>query len=812
MKLEDIYMTFGGKWLQDNHMMWELGINEDSTIEMSGRLRGGNRIGGRARTAIQASMTCSCGDGCYHKAAQRGGVLLPYVIPAQHQAGYRVITWNRPLTKFLASWNEIREARWDAIMLQEAGQWSDDCLKWLPGVTAHVNIMTSKKNNVRMIGGQENAAVGKTAEDQGMVTLFKKGQRVRLKSRSMSHIASQVIDDNGVHMTLINTYVPWQTHREDGMPRTEQEIDKLPDQTKQRIRAVIKNVNEEIGEAQRMNRPLLIGGDFNHHFHKEGNEAIEPDKRGWTLNAMFDGHFMYKNLLERKAEDKRSYTYWRGRAEDTDEKGHAELDGFFNNEWAMASIQGRAKVLEQQGAKERDHQPVMIEVDLKVMTQVREQSRNWRSPPIPMDWDAKEWDAQDKTKLKDAVIKIIQGAKTVRELYDGLQEVYQDRWKKKSKGRTGTRKPGEHERGRELRRALGAAIKAKDKEQQRFIKAQIKKEDEEWNATRRAVMKEAAQKDQRFLSEAVKGDYRTQTRVYALKDEEGTVHADKKEVHDILTGSWKRIMTGNKTEYTERFDQRFLKHVVPIDPGLAEEMNKDFTPDEVENTLQGLRKNAATLEIPTEFFVDENNREEISKALAMFYNRLWEGDGLNDLLEAEVMLPPKTDDEFDPIARRPIMIGHAIGKCLTRIIDVRLAKDKSRNEEQAGYFEEVSAEDCMEGVTLAAGDGVDNVVVKVLAYVDDCTIFPKNREELKTVIECFANWEDDTGMKLKRKKCHWIIWPGIPKTFQKEQKEKEKKWIDQRKPRCPRIKQVVEMGVTQRVDQSHRLAADYLNR
>jgi len=49
--------------------------------------------------------------------------------------------------------------------------------------------------------------------------------------------------------------------------------------------------------------------------------------------------------------------------------------------------------------------------------------------------------------------------------------------------------------------------------------------------------------------------------------------------------------------------------------------------------------------------------------------------------------------------------------------------------------------------------------LKALTYVDDCTVFPKDRQELITVTMVYDDWQRLTGMTLKRKKCKWIFWP-----------------------------------------------------
>eukprot|EP00666_Eupelagonemidae_sp_cell4sb_P004708 gene4708-20114_t len=559
---DELYYLYGGKTINDDTVLADLGIDGNSTIQTTRRLRGGKGSNG---TAAQACLTCSCIKGCYHKAALYGDEPLPYIIPKKEESGYRMITWNRSLEKFLSSWKGIQKCEWDVIMLQEAGQWSDDCLKWLEGVTAHVNVMTPRRSHVRLTGRHNYEQHGITTEDQGIVTIFKKGQRVKLKTRDMSYVVSQVTDDGGAHLTIINVYMPVQSHNERGIPRNEDEINKLPEQTKARLLKVIRGVNAEIREAQSMRRPLIIAGDFNHQFQKDNLDATEPDKRGWILNQMFDGCFMYKNLLQTNDDGNKTYTFWRGHDTDVGGIGETEIDGFFHNEWAMASVQGKAKALELKGVKQRDHRPVMLQVDLKVMTQVREQSRKWRSHPTPQKWSAKEWVADEKEKMTQAIIRCIDNADSVRELYDGLQEVYRDKWPRITRGRCGTRLPGEHKRGRELKSALSAAIKAKDNEQQKLIRAQMKKDDEAWHAQRRNLVEDAAKKNQRFISESLNGEYRSQPKIYALANDDGKIVTSKEEVFEVLNDSWMKIMTANSTRQTEEFDKRFLKYVQPME-------------------------------------------------------------------------------------------------------------------------------------------------------------------------------------------------------------------------------------------------------
>eukprot|EP00662_Eupelagonemidae_sp_cell21_P056829 gene56829-biopygen76114 len=159
-------------------------------------------------------------------------------------------------------------------------------------------------------------------------------------------------------------------------------------------------------------------------------------------------------------------------------------------------------------------------------------------------------------------------------------------------------------------------------------------------------MKTAAKKDQRFLSEAVKGEYRMQSKIYALKDADGNLQTNKSGVHKVLVDEWTKIFTGNASQMSDEFNDKFLQAVEKIDPEKRAQIDADITTEEVMDTLRLLNKNAAA-----------------------------------------------TEDEFDALARRPIVIGQLIGKCLTRILDNRLRAVLPQLFEQGGFRKDMSAED-----------------------------------------------------------------------------------------------------------------------
>eukprot|EP00662_Eupelagonemidae_sp_cell21_P057636 gene57636-biopygen6007 len=104
-----------------------------------------------------------------------------------------------------------------------------------------------------------------------------------------------------------------------------------------------------------------------------------------------------------------------------------------------------------------------------------------------------------------------------------------------------------------------------------------------------------------------------------------------------------------------------------------------------------MRPSAAAIDFPTEVFVKE--RDKLATAMAAFYNRLLDNGGAEGMLDAEILLLPKTDDEFDPVKRRPIVIGQVIARCLTKILDDRLRDALTSIREQGGFKKDVSAED-----------------------------------------------------------------------------------------------------------------------
>eukprot|EP00660_Eupelagonema_oceanica_P001051 gene1051-940_t len=324
------------------------------------------------------------------------------------------------------------------------------------------------------------------------------------------------------------------------------------------------------------------------------------------------------------------------------------------------------------------------------MTQVREQYRNWRTDPLPKDWADDDWDNDVKEVIIQKVIKAIDDSNSARDLWDALNEVYKD-FPRRSKGKTGTRLPGEFAEARLLKQQMERSIQAKDRARTRELKDRLTKNNRDWQKQRQDDVKIAAKKDQRFLVDAFKGNFRSQSRVYALQDSEGQLQTSKTEVHAVLEDSWGRIFTANKTCLTDEFTHKFKHLVEEVKDDEIEALQSDFTEKEVNDTLNNMNKNAAALGIPSKIFIKD--RSKIAAPLSGFYNRMTNGDNAKGMLDAEILLLPKTENEFAPTERRPIVIAHLIGKCLTRILDVRLRQAIPKLAEQGGFTEELSAED-----------------------------------------------------------------------------------------------------------------------
>ena len=116
--------------------------------------------------------------------------------------------------------------------------------------------------------------------------------------------------------------------------------------------------------------PVIIAGDFNQPFHNSKYDCKEPDTRTWAINQMFSGIYAYKVPLDSDDGDSKVWTYWRGHAEDQDGKEYTEVDAFFVNEWAVASIDGHARAFKPIDKERKDHRPIQLEIDMKVMTKV----------------------------------------------------------------------------------------------------------------------------------------------------------------------------------------------------------------------------------------------------------------------------------------------------------------------------------------------------------------------------------------------------------------------------------------------------------
>eukprot|EP00662_Eupelagonemidae_sp_cell21_P056718 gene56718-biopygen72192 len=186
-------------------------------------------------------------------------------------------------------------------------------------------------------------------------------------------------------------------------------------------------------------------------------------------------------------------------------------------------------------------------------------------------------------------------------------------------------------------------------------------------------MKTAAKKDQRFLSEAVKGEYRMQSKIYALKDADGNLQTNKSGVHKVLVDEWTKIFTGNASQMSDEFNDKFLQAVEKIDPEKRAQIDADITTEEVMDTLRLLNKDAAA-------------------------TGLAQGDPLSCILALNVV---------DLVVRT-----------ITKFTD---------------------------GVTLRHRGVPETLTIKALAYVDDCTMFPRNRDALGKIIRILADWERLTG-------------------------------------------------------------------
>eukprot|EP00662_Eupelagonemidae_sp_cell21_P056948 gene56948-biopygen106866 len=376
--------------------------------------------------------------------------------------------------------------------------------------------------------------------------------------------------------------------RSDGKPIDQEGFDALPPERQSKIREIIDLINEELREAHQLRRAVIIAGDFNQPFHNSKYDCKEPDTRTWAINQMFSGIYAYKVPLDSDDGDSKVWTYWRGHAEDQDGKGYTEVDAFFVNEWAVASIDGHARALKPTDKERKDHRPIQLEIDMKVMTKIKDMNKKWMA------------------KMQETV-------------------------------------------------------------------------------------KEAAKSDQRFLSEVIRGEHRFQSKIYALKDEDDRLCTGKQQVHDVLMDSWTKIFTANNTEHTAEFDEKFMKNIQKISQQQIENLGRPFTKEEVEATLADMNANAAAIDVPSDIFVKERRR--FAEAIAGFYNRLITDGGAEGMLDAEILLLPKTEDEFDPIKRRPIVIGQVIARCMTKILDNRLRRALPHIKEQGGFKEEVSAED-----------------------------------------------------------------------------------------------------------------------
>jgi len=867
---EDLfYLTYGCKYIREGTELRMFGIEPNSNILMNGRILGGLRcrIGGAARSAMAAAATCKCMkkascSTCYHRDMMDGSKPFPYKFTTKKRDDtYKIISWNASIRELMSCWKEVEQADWDCLIMQETQHWSDDCLKWIDSVIAHTNVLTSKAASVRLMGRSEPH--GNFGEDFGMMTIFKKGQVPKLKKRHPHVIVSSVSNGSGDSLTLINVYWPQWAAR-NNIPLDQASFEAMEEGQKAKVQQIIDIINEELAEAHHMKRAVIIAGDFNQPFHRKKYDSTDPDTRTWVIEQMFKGHFAYKVPMTTEDGESNPWTFWRGLEGDVDGKGHTAVDAFFVNEWAMASTDGQAVALTPAGEKRRDHRPIQLEWDMKVMTKVREGVRKWRSEPHPMDWTDKKFVAEKKEDITDKTLKAIEDAQTAHELWQAVHRIYEEDYPRRTRGKTGTRLPGESSNMVLKKRALKDAFKAKDQEQIKELKAQIEKLNSSWLEDMQENVKKASKHDQRFLSEAMKGEHRSQSRIYALKDDGGRLRTDKPGVHEALKKSWTKIFTANATTLTQEFEDTFLSLLEKIDTRHIAALEQEFTKEEVEATLADMRADASALDLPSEMFVKE--RKKLSAAIAAFFNRLRHKGGAEGLLNAEILLLPKTEDEFDPVLRRPIVIAQVIARCLTKILDARLRRCLPNIMQQGGFKSEASAEDIaaalnmvleharrlgidvqifitdwermydsialwlpiamlrrqgvpedilklidtiircrtvkfrtafgcteeiqptvglaqgdplscilainvvnlvvlaicrkMEGIALQDKEGKASINLKMLAYVDDCTILPKDREELMKVIQIFEDWERMTGMKLKPHKCKWILWPA----------------------------------------------------
>ena len=105
----------------------------------------------------------------------------------------------------------------------------------------------------------------------------------------------------------------------------------------------------------------------------------------------------------------------------------------------MASTNGHALALTPTDVKRKDHRPIQLEWDMKVMTKVREGTRKWRSEPWPLDWDDEGFEDQQKKKIVTGVVDALSRSISAQGLWQALHEMYEEDYPRKNKGKRGRR-------------------------------------------------------------------------------------------------------------------------------------------------------------------------------------------------------------------------------------------------------------------------------------------------------------------------------------------------------------------------------------
>lgn len=178
----------------------------------------------------------------------------------------------------------------------------------------------------------------------------------------------------------------------------------------------------------------------------------------------------------------------------------------------------------------------------------------------------------------------------------------------------------------------------------------------------------------KLLSWLTKGPY-IPTTIRSLKNKDGKVSSDPKEINEILAEYYKLLYS--KDPINDRRAEEFLREIsLPklTEPQL-DTLNAPISEDEIKRGLSNLqnRKSPGPNGLTAEYY--KALQDELLTPMLKLYNGMWEGKPyFNTGREARIKVLKKKDKEpLEPSSYRPISLINADAKLLSKILAQRLA-------------------------------------------------------------------------------------------------------------------------------------------